>query len=204
MLEIITFSIGVMYTPGPVNLLSLNNGMQKQLTAHVPFSLGVACALSFWFALVGYAGTTIISHAMLPYIGILGCAFILYLAAKLATAPVTLNVQNTNASRLTFMDGLLMQLLNPKAFMVVFPVTTVLFPRSGITGGSIAIWSALLGLLGFGAPTLYAAMGAVVGRRIANPTFFNVLNKVMGLLLVLVACDMAYQQVYLPMFGPQG
>ena len=37
MLNIIMFSIGIMYTPGPVNLLSFNNGLRSRLTAQIPF-----------------------------------------------------------------------------------------------------------------------------------------------------------------------
>jgi threonine/homoserine/homoserine lactone efflux protein len=209
MLEIVTFSIGIMYTPGPVNLLSLNNGLQKRLSVHIPFSIGVACALTIWFMLMGYAGTTFVSPSVLPYIGILGCGFIFYLAGKIMRSKVDLTAESQPVSLLTFRDGLFMQLLNPKSFMVVFPVTTILFPAADITGAHIAVWSGLLGLLGFGAPTLYAFGGALLSAAINqhgspkkphSPALFNLLNKIMGLLLIYVACDMAYHQVYQPLF----
>lgn len=200
MLEIILFAIGIMYTPGPVNLLSLNNGLQKDLTSHTPFSLGVAGALWISFTLFGFAGSAFFSEAMLPYIGTLGCGFILYLAYKVISSPVDIESRNS-PSILTFKHGLFMQLLNPKSYMVVLPVATVQFPAAGIQGMNILVWSTLLGLLGFGAPMVYAAAGAIAGRRITRPAYFRLLNTAMGVLLVFVALDMAYEQVFLRIAG---
>jgi len=201
MLGIIIFSLGIMYTPGPVNLLSFNNGMQNRLAAQIPFSMGVSCSLCAWFLLVGYAGSGLIRGAMLPYLGVLGCGFILYLAWKVLTSGVDLDGQDRPAMSLTFKDGLLMQLLNPKTFMVVLPVATVQFPAAGITGARVALWSVLLALLAFGAPTAYALAGRMAGRRVTRPVYFRVFNLLMGLLLVYVAGDIAYRHVYLPLAG---
>jgi len=199
MLNIIMFSIGIMYTPGPVNLLSFNNGLRSRLTAQIPFSLGVSSALCVWFMLVGYAGSTLADQTMQPYLGVLGCGFILYLAWKVFTSRVNLDGPDRPSASLTYRDGLLMQLLNPKSFMVVLPVATVQFPAADITGVQIAVWSALLSLLGFGAPMAYAVAGMAVGRRVARPAVFRMFNLLMGLLLVFVAFDIAYHHVVLPL-----
>jgi len=198
MLSIILFCIGLMYTPGPVNLLSLNNGLQNRSGAQAPFSLGVAAALCFWFMVVGYAGSTIVDDALLPWLGLAGCAFITWLAIKVLKSKVNLEGGRKPAA-MTFKDGLFIQLLNPKAFMVVVPVGTVQFPAAGITGPGIAVWSVLLALLAFGAPTSYAMMGALLGQRVNRPGFFRAFNIAMGLLLLLVAADIAWQHVLIPL-----
>lgn len=201
MTHILLFAFGIMYTPGPVNLLALNNGLQGRLGAQVPFSLGVAVALFLWFVLVGHAGSGIVSQATLPWIGIPGCAFIVYLAVKIMRSKVDMNGAKRSEGVTTFRDGLLIQLLNPKAFMVVLPVTTIQFPEAGITGAQIAVWSALLALMGFGAPTTYAALGALLGQRINRPLWFRAFNAAMGALLLFVAADMAVRNVILPLAG---
>ena len=198
MLTIILFCIALMYTPGPVNLLSLNNGLQSRSAAQAPFALGVAAALCFWFLVVGYAGSSIVNPAMLPWLGILGCGFIVWLAVKVLRSKIDLDA-GRRPSSMTFRDGLFMQLLNPKAFMVVLPVTTVQFPAAGVTGPGIALWSAGLALLAFGAPTSYALLGSMLGRRIERPVYFRVFNTVMGLLLLAVAADIAWEHVIVPL-----
>lgn len=197
MLEILLFSIGVMYTPGPVNIISLNNGMQKNLSAHLPFAGGVAVALCLWFLVGGYAGAAVLDGATLPVVGALGAGFTLYLAWKIMTQDF--RVRGGKVAKLDGKDGFLLQLLNPKTFMVVIPVTTVQFPAAGIRGPGIALWSVGLALLGFGAPTLYAALGALLGNRRGAERYFRWANLALGLLLVAVAVDMGYRQVVLPL-----
>jgi len=90
-----------------------------------------------------------------------------------------------------------MQLLNPKSFLAVLPVTAVQFPAAGIEGVQIPFWSMALGTLGFGAPLAYAFMGAKVSKYIENPRFFKWFNYMMGAALIFAALDMGYQHVYL-------
>ncbi len=207
MLNIIIFCFGIMYTPGPVNLLSLNRGLRKRPGDLAPFALGVACALCAYFLLTGYAGGAVVNERVLPYLAVPGCLFIVYLAARVLTSPVAALAPTTPGEPKapdfspTFKDGLFMQLLNPKSFIVVLPVATVQFPAAGITGPGIALWSVLLALLGFGAPMSYAAAGALIGRRVESPRVFRLFNAFMGLLLLYAAGDIAYQNVYVPLIG---
>jgi threonine/homoserine/homoserine lactone efflux protein len=197
MLSIVIFAIGVMYTPGPVNILSFSSGLQRGFRVHAPFSLGVGLALFVYFLLVGHAGSTVVSDGVLPVVGALGAGFICYLAFKIMTSEVALGREADAQGVVDFKDGLLMQLLNPKSFLVVLPVAAVQFPAAGITGWEIALWSFFMGALGFGAPFGYAAMGAVIGRRVKSAAFFRAFNVLMGLMLVAVAMDMAYRHVFL-------
>ncbi len=197
MLGILLFAIGVMYTPGPVNILSLNSGAQKRFRAHIPFCFGVASALWIWFMLIGYTGSMIVNDTLLPVIAVAGVCFILYLTYKILSSKVEDVGKNATVTVLTYKDGLLMQLLNPKSMLVVLPVTTVQFPAAGIDGVWIAIWSVCLGTLGFGAPFAYAACGAYVSRYFRGNTYLKVMNVIMGLMLLAVAADMAYAHVYL-------
>lgn len=197
MLSILLYCVGVMYTPGPVNIVSLNNGMQNRLAAHLPFCLGVGAALCFWFTLIGFTGGAVIGNDLMPYIAAAGTCFILYLAHKIITSEVGNVKGETGIRRLTFRDGLLMQLLNPKSFLAVLPVTTVQFPAAGIEGGMIAVWAVGLSMLGFGAPLAYALFGSTVSARIQSARFLRAVNILMGLLLVAVAAEMAYDHVFL-------
>lgn len=197
MLGILLYCIGVMYTPGPVNILSLNRGMQYRFTAHVPFCLGVGAALCFWFTLVGYAGSAVLGDHAMPFISALGVAFILYLAWKIISSDATIERADDGAAVLTFRDGLLMQLLNPKSFLAVLPVTTIQFPAAGIDGPAIALWSVGLSALGFGAPLSYAVIGSKVSAFVTNRRFLKCFNVVMGAMLAVVAVDMAYEHVFL-------
>lgn len=197
MLGIVLYAIGVMYTPGPVNLISLTNGMQRRVADHIPFSIGVASALCFWFLLVGYTGRAVLNEKMLPVVAGLGVCFILYLAYKILSSSVDTEQDSKPVAALNYKDGLLMQVLNPKSFLVVLPVATVQFPAAGIEGTGIAVWSILLGIMGFGAPFLYAVFGSTVTRHVSKASCLKYVNYFMGIMLIAVAVDMAYNHVYL-------
>jgi threonine/homoserine/homoserine lactone efflux protein len=201
MLGILLFSFGVMYTPGPVNILSLNSGMQGRPWTHAPFCLGVAGGLCLWFMVAGYAGAAFVGGALMPVVAGLGVCFVLHLARKIMTAEVGGAPRGRAQAVLDFKDGLFMQLLNPKSFMVVLPVATVQFPAAGITGAGIALWSLLLAALGFGAPMAYALFGSTLARRVDARAWLKALNRVMGLMLAAVAADMAYEYIYLALAG---
>lgn len=90
-----------------------------------------------------------------------------------------------------------MQLLNPKSYIAILPIVTVQFPAAEIAGSSILIWSLLLSILAFGAPSAYLLIGARLGKRISQPHYFRFLNLSMALLLLYVAGDIAYNDAYL-------
>lgn len=196
MIGILLYCLGVMYTPGPVNLLSLNSGAHGRVAAHAPFCLGVGTALCFWFLLIGYTGNAVVSDRLMPVIALAGTCFILYLAWRIISADIDLAAGATGG-RLRFQDGLCMQLLNPKSFLAVLPVTTVQFPAVGIAGSSIAMWSFGLALLGVGAPLAYAMLGSTVAVRLRGTRFFRYFNLLMGMLLIVVAVEMAWEHVWL-------
>lgn len=197
MLGILIFCIGIMYTPGPVNLLSVNCGIQKKYTKHIPFCIGVGGALFFWFMITGYAGNVIVSDNLIPVLSFLGGIFILYLACKLISSKTDFKTNENCSPTLKMRDGFLMQLLNPKSFMVVLPVTTVQFPAVGIHAEAITIWSTGLAILGFGAPLVYAFGGTELAKYITTGPYLRFFNILMGILLIALAVNMFYDNVYL-------
>ncbi|EGU58927.1 hypothetical protein VINI7043_08375 [Vibrio nigripulchritudo ATCC 27043] len=199
MLEIFAYAIGVMYTPGPVNLLALNAGLQNNTKQYIGFYAGVGGAMFILFASISWAGKALIPTAWLPVVAVIGCSYILYIAWKLYRSQVaSLNVAT---HVLNFKDGFVMQLLNPKAPAAVLPVAAVQFPAIGIQGSEAILWSGVLATLAFGAPTSYSMLGEVVGHKFRIPRVFSIFNKVLAWLLVGVAISLGYETVYLPLLN---
>lgn len=203
MVEILAYAFGIMYTPGPANLLSLNAGLNGQIRSTLHFSLGVAFAMLLLFLLFGYTGAWLISSNYQILISCMGSIYIIYLAFKVAwnqqqpmTAEQSIQSEITN-NHLNFNSGLIAQLLNPKSFIAILPIATVQFPEAQISGYAILVWSLLLSGLAFGAPTTYLFMGARLGKLIRNPRYFCFLNRCMALLLLYVALDILYSHVFL-------
>ncbi|WP_016916493.1 LysE family translocator [Vreelandella stevensii] len=197
MLAIVAYALGVMYTPGPVNLLGLNVGINGQGKTSLGFCLGVGLAMLLYLLVLGWAGAAWISQDSLVLLSALGCAYILYLAYKVARANATLDTHAPAPRMLSFRDGLMMQLLNPKAMVATLPIATLQFPAEGIQGMSLFIWALGLAALAAGAPGSYVVIGSLLGQRVRQPRLIKGFNWVMAGLLVAVAVSIGHEHVWL-------
>ncbi|RAU41686.1 LysE family transporter [Pseudomonas sp. RIT411] len=183
-MEIVLYAFSVIYSPGPVNALGLNAGLRGQARRALGFYAGVGCAMLVLFLALGYVGAVVVSGALLPWLALLGGGYCLYLGYRIArAAPPTAEGEGA-ATRLTFASGLLIQGLNPKAWLAVLPIATVMFPAAQVTGGKIALWSLPLALSACGAPASYALLGALLGRYLVRGRGFRAVNRLLGLSLV--------------------
>lgn len=203
MVEILVYAFGIMYTPGPSNLLSLNAGLNGYIRSTLRFCLGVASAMLLLFLLFGYAGEWLLNPSYQLLISCIGSLYIAYLAFKIAWASMQPNSaeameqSKVKESELGFKTGLVVQLLNPKSFVAIFPIVTVQFPAAQISGEAILVWSLILSGMALGAPVSYLLMGSRLRILIRHPYYFRLLNFCMALLLFYVAGDIAYSHAYL-------
>jgi threonine/homoserine/homoserine lactone efflux protein len=188
MLDIILYALGVMYTPGPVNTIALNAGIQNKKNTY-GFFFGIATAIFILFLLCSYVGQIIATKELLSIFSIIGALYIIWIAYKINNSNPEIS-SSEDKQELTFTDGLLMQLMNPKGITVALPIAAVQFPTLHITGLSIVIWCALLAIISFGAPLSYSVLGIYLGEKIKNPIYFKILNKVMAVFLLIVAIKM--------------
>jgi cysteine/O-acetylserine efflux protein len=193
-MEIFLYSLGVMYSPGPVNAMGLSAGLTGQFRRTVGFFVGVGCAMFSLFIVFGYTGELLISKRWLPYIALLGALYTFYLAFKMVSSKVEMNVaeRSSGQPKLTFLNGFIIQGLNPKGMLVVLPVTTVMFPSAHVTGLMIFIASVLIGIGAGCAPGVYSLLGAVIGKKIKNEAYFDLVNRLMSLMLIASGILMLY------------
>ena len=62
-----------MYSPGPVNLIGLNSGLNGRFRQSIQFFAGVGLAMAILFLLFGYTGQAISKTSHLPFIASPGC-----------------------------------------------------------------------------------------------------------------------------------
>ncbi|WP_048306758.1 LysE family translocator [Halomonas sp. PR-M31] len=199
MLAIIVYALGVMYSPGPVNLLGLNAGLNGQAKASLGFYLGVGLAMLTLFLLFGWAGAAWVQGDVLVVLAALGCGYIFYLAIKIARSSIDLGGVRQTPRLMRFRDGLIMQLCNPKGIVATLPIATIQFPAVGIHGISLMLWSIGLAVLAAGAPGSYALIGALLGKRIENPKILKGVSLTMAVLLAGVSLSIGYEHVWLPL-----
>ncbi len=201
MLEIFLYGIGVMYSPGPVNIMGFNEGLKGKFFESMWFFGGVGAAMLILCIALGFLGEYIVKESALPYLATIGCAYIVYLAYKIYRSTSELDIsadrQDIDASKTTlgFSNGLLIQLLNPKAMLALVPITTIMFPAPGVIGSQILWYAAAIGLLAMWAPGSYSYIGALINKRGPSRNFLKAFNYFMVLLLLGSAAILFYENV---------
>jgi len=177
-------------TPGPAVLLVLATALRRGTASGAMSILGILTANSIYFTLsaTGLGAVLLASYRIFFLVKWAGAAYLIYLGVRaLLSKPVRLDADPAAGRRSAgtlFLDGLLLQLSNPKA-IVFFAALLPQFidPKNdivlqilvlGIT--SIVIESAVL--LGYG---LAAGRAMAVARQ---PRYAAWVNRVSGVLLI--------------------
>jgi len=123
--------------------------------------------------------------AVLKWIGIV---YLLWLAWKIAMAePATPDEANVaNGKPISFIQGALFQIVNPKLWVMVSgAVVTYGQAGGGIKGNTVAVLFAFLfGFMTFISTVAWAAFGASIGRLLTSRQSVRMFNGVMAALLV--------------------
>ncbi|MBB2182020.1 LysE family transporter [Lachnospiraceae bacterium MD1] len=200
MLQMLLYGIGIMYTPGPVNIMGLTLGLNKKFRKSIGFFTGVGIAMFILFFVCGYSGEKLIKKEYLLYTSILGGLYIFYLAIKIFKEDVTIEEQ-MKKNTLTLRDGFLMQIINPKAILAALPIATINFPANNINGINILIMSIVFGLLVIGAPSMYCLVGQFFSDLIKQKKILLIFNKLMGVLLLYVSISIFKDHVFDVLMG---
>ena len=187
LLATLAFIIPMCFTPGPNNVLCAAHGSQHGLRGTMPLILGMAVGWSTLGLFVGAATVFIEENEeffrLLTYVG---AAYIAYLAYKLATSS-PIDTEHDQADRLGFRTGLVLQVVNGKAWIHFLVLMTAF---GGLFGTGFAAKALLVMLnLTFGLPAVitWAAFGTLLRRVFSTERSARNLNTAMGVALFAVA-----------------
>ncbi|WP_397452615.1 LysE family translocator [Pseudomonas sp. NA-150] len=196
MLELFLYAVGIMYTPGPVTLLAFNAGLDADTRAPFGFFFGVGAAMLVLLLLFGYSGQRLIGEQLLPYISVIGSAYILYLAQKIIRSRPELRAEQPAGKPLSFNNGFILHIVNPKAWLATLPLVTLYYPANHISGSGILSVSLIIALLCVGSPAFYTWLGHHFARLVSNPLWQRGFNFLMGVMLIYSAGSILHEHVY--------
>lgn len=189
-----TFSLSMSISPGPVNITILNSSMNYGLSRTWAFISGATIGFSLLLATVCFGLYQVIEQypILVHVITTLGTVLLLWMGWKIATTQgqsiETDHPELSNAP--TFMQGFLLQWLNPKAWIAAVS-GTALFSAS-----QNAFYLSLFVLIYFVVCYLSLFVWGYVGEKLA--VFLNqgsrmrLFNLLMGGLLMLIAVQMSW------------
>lgn len=185
--------LGVMFplvfSPGPANIVFAMSGAKVGVRRSIPLLAGIDCVFILKSIVVGFGlGGVLHSHPMLMNImQLLGSAYLLYLAVKFVYSRST-ELENTSKT-LSFVDGLLIQALNSKGWLMVFLMFTLfteqsqdVFGQNGVT--VLILWLAALNI---SMHFVWIAIGELLSKISSSKVYEKALNIFYAICLAVVS-----------------
>lgn len=179
----VLFTVPLVASPGPVNILLAGLGVNHGVWKNLPFVGGLICSAAL-ISLSCLLGFQVILQNKIVHqtVVIAGSCYIGYLAIKLYRLSPSMIENKASAHR--FRDGLLVTLLNPKFYVMV----TAVFAQ--FIGESVrsAIWVVLGFLLLLTLAHIgWLVVGTTLQRTMRDVRRLGMLNKLMGASLFIFA-----------------
>lgn len=180
------FALVAAITPGPSNVLLTATGLQVGLLRGLPALFGVSAGMGSMMFLAAYGfGALVLQHPqVMQAVRWAGAAFLLWLAWKIATAPVGDGGSGAPPRPTGFFGAALLQWVNPKAWLVSAGAVATYLPGEAESG----LLRATLFTLVFVSAALpcslvWLAFGAAAQRLLRDPRRQRGFNIAMGLAL---------------------
>jgi threonine/homoserine/homoserine lactone efflux protein len=181
----VVFAAVMYFTPGPNNVMLLSSGLTYGFRRTLPHIAGITMGVAFMIAAVGLGlGTVFIAYPVLQTIlKYAGVAYLIYLAAAIATSGPVTPGQDNRRGPMTFWGAAMFQWINVKGWVMVIGTITA---YAGIAGfpWNIVIQVALSLLLGVVACSAWALFGSALRPILTWPKAVQAFNIVMAALLL--------------------
>ena len=186
LLALVTFAVAMAFTPGPNNVMLAASGVNFGFGRTVPHMAGVTVG---FMVLVLASGTGLgLVFAAVPQlqivIKVVGSAYLLWLAYKVATAHQSRDAGGGPARPFTFWQAAAFQWINPKGLVAAISALAI-YLRPGHEARDLAIMVAVFGVVTAGSVTTWASFGVALRRLLRDPARARLFNIAMGLLLVV-------------------
>jgi threonine/homoserine/homoserine lactone efflux protein len=179
------FATVMFFTPGPNNIMVLSSGLTYGFRPTLPHIAGITIGCAFMVGAVGLGfGTIFVAYPVLQTIlKYAGAAYLIYLAAAIATSEPVTPGQDNGRGPMTFWGAVLFQWVNVKGWVMVIGTITA---YAGIASfpWNIVIQVMLCLLLGMVAPSIWTLSGSSLRSLMNSRRAVRAFNIVMAALLL--------------------
>lgn len=161
-------------TPGPNNILLLGSGLRFGLLPTVPHILGIQVGVALQLILCAYGLGVLLMEMPLAQLilKIVGTAYLLYLAWNLRNNSVAnedLKENIKNARPFTFIQAVLFQFINPKAWIMTLTAGGLFLPNLDSKFLSILLLCLVFNSVGTPSSGSWAVIGSLIKRFLQDP-----------------------------------
>ncbi len=184
-LALISFAFASAFTPGPNNIMLAASGMNFGFARSAPHMAGIVVGFTLVLLAAGFGvGALFAAFPAVQWgLKILGAAYLLWLAWRIATA-VPAEGEAARASRpLNFLEAAAFQWINPKGLVAIFGAMS-LFITPGHAAADVMVIAGVFTLTSIGSVVTWTAFGTGLKRLLRAPGKVRIFNIAMALLLV--------------------
>jgi threonine/homoserine/homoserine lactone efflux protein len=192
-LALMTFAFVAAMTPGPNNIMLTASGVNFGFTRTVPHMAGICVGFVVLVLAIGAGVGAILATAPALQLGlkVLGAAYMLWLAWKVANAGSPSDRADERPRPMTFWQAAAFQWVNPKAWVMAVSAMA-LYVRPDYAALDVAIVTAVFGIMTLPAVGTWAAFGHALRNLLRDPARVRVFNVVMALLLAASIVPMVW------------
>jgi threonine/homoserine/homoserine lactone efflux protein len=189
LLPFLLFAFVASITPGPTNILVLSHSSRRGLIATLPIIFGACGAAALIVLVVGLgAGETLLRYPRvqqaMAWAGVLWLSWLAWQIFR--SPPPSLDPNAPQEQGLSVFGAALLQLVNPKVWMMAVAVVSV-FVGGGDKTLRLLVLSLAFLLVSLPCMTLWALLGVGSARLLGSPQAFKRMNAALAFLLLLSA-----------------
>ena len=188
----VLFSVPLVWSPGPVNILLAGLGANHGVYRNLPFVGGLICS-AVLISIACLLGFQVIlqSQTVYQWLTVAGALYIMYLSVKLYRLQPCAIEAGVVTHR--FQDGLLVTLLHPKFYVMVTAIFAQFVGPGKRNAALVGLGFILILAL---AHIAWLGLGALLKDVTRNARRLRLLNKVMGVSLFLFAVYFLYRVLF--------
>ena len=178
------FSFASSITPGPNNLMLMASGANYGFRRTLPHMLGVGCGFVFMVMMVGVGLVGLFNSIPASYtvLKVISVVYLLYLAAKIASAAPPAEKGQATGKPFTFLQAAAFQWVNPKAWTMALTSVAVYAPSQSLL--AVALVALVFGTINLPCVSLWTVMGDRLRRVLNSPRRLRAFNILMAALLI--------------------
>lgn len=172
-------------TPGPNNMLLTASGANFGFLRSLALLVGIMLGMQIMLLMVafGVGGLILLYPSLHLFMKIAGSAYLLWLAWKIGSAEYEkLETGDSTAAQMPFWQGGLLQLINPKAWLMVLGAVASFSLAGHAYLGSVVAISIGLALVNLVSGLIWLGFGTLIGRVLRSRRAWTIFNVFMGLL----------------------
>ncbi|ATZ12944.1 LysE family translocator [Erwinia amylovora] len=176
-------------TPGPNNMLLTASGANFGFFRSLSLLMGIMIGMQAMLLMVafGVGGLILLYPSLHLFFKVAGSVYLLWLAWKIGSADYEkLDTDKTPAARMPFWQGGLLQLINPKAWLMALGAVASFSLAGEAYRTSVVAISIAMALVNALSGVIWLGFGTLIGRILRSRRAWTLFNVLMG--LVTAAC----------------